>query len=98
VSERPAIRPAPAADRPWTELSDQDRCRVLDWIVDTVLLFGGQRTTAYAVAAEFARGLDPEPPPRPTLRREPILPRSARMALGQLRSPAGGRAKAKHDW
>ena len=63
-TDRPVTRPSPAADKPWVELSGRERCAVLDWVVDTCLLFGAQRTTAYAVAAEFARGLDPEPPAR----------------------------------
>ncbi len=84
MTDRNPVRPAPAADRPWSELSDRERCAVLDWVVDTCLLFGAQRTTAYAVASEFARGLDPEPQPRRVL--APILPKEWR-ALARRGKP-----------
>lgn len=49
----------------WDDLPDKDKRTTLDWIVTTCLLFGSTRYTAYLVAAEFARGLDPIQTSRP---------------------------------
>lgn len=44
-------------ERRWDRWTAQERKRLLDWIVDACLLHGSQESTAYRVAAEFARGL-----------------------------------------
>jgi hypothetical protein len=48
----------------WAAMDDEARKqRFLDWVVDTCLLFGTQRKTAYNVAGLFADGLDREAEP-----------------------------------
>ena len=44
--------------RTWDKMTPTERRQVIDWIVNTCLVFGSQLSTAYRVAAEFARGLD----------------------------------------
>jgi hypothetical protein len=44
----------------WAESDDDERRQILDWLVDTCLVFGSERATAYLVAAHFAQGLDAE--------------------------------------
>lgn len=43
--------------RQWDRMSGLERKRLLDWIVEACLIHGSRESTAYAVAAEFAKGL-----------------------------------------
>lgn len=57
--ERPArsLRPA-VGDKKWPDLSRGEKVAVLDWVVDTCLLYGASEGTAFAVAGIFPNGLD----------------------------------------
>jgi hypothetical protein len=59
---RPPRRPRrPQHDgRTWDQLTEDERVGVLDWIVDVCLFMGAGLGTCYLVAAEFARGMEPE--------------------------------------
>ena len=46
------------ADKKWSAMTDDERRKLLDWLVGTCLLFGTTRRTAYLVAATVAGGLD----------------------------------------
>lgn len=53
-----------ADGRTWDEMLSVERRAVLDGIVAMVIMAGGRESTAYTVAADFARGLEPPPEPR----------------------------------
>jgi hypothetical protein len=42
------------------------------WVAETILLFGGQASTAFLCAATFAAGLEDEPNPHALIRRHVI--------------------------
>lgn len=46
--------------RGWPDLSADERTAVLDWIVDLCRMAGAGLGTCYLVAAEFARGMEPD--------------------------------------
>lgn len=48
---------AAAETRQWDRMSGPERKRLLDWIVEACLIHGSRESTAYTVAAEFAKGL-----------------------------------------
>lgn len=52
--------PLPLGRKRWAEMSDVERWTILEWVIETCLLFGCQRHTALKVAASFAQGLDQE--------------------------------------
>lgn len=54
-----------APERRWPELTAPERRAVLDALVTIIVTMGGALSTAYLVAAEFARGVeDPAVTPR----------------------------------
>ena len=44
-------------------LKDEEIRRWAQWVADTILVFGGNASTAYACAGIFAAGLENEPNP-----------------------------------
>lgn len=47
----------PTETRQWDRMTRSERKRLLDWIVEACLIHGTQESTAFMVAAEFAKGL-----------------------------------------
>jgi hypothetical protein len=51
------MAPNAEKERRWDQMDGPQRKRLLDWIVEACLIYGSRESTAYAVAAEFAKGL-----------------------------------------